>query len=115
MHQIALYIITQMVLQLGFGGLLTTKCVSLDNQSWRTRPTHTDVNPHELDYYPFLGSTGKFDGSCNNTEDPFCRISIPDKTENSNLKLFNMVKIINESKTFVDKPKIALIVSRHQC
>ena len=47
------------------------------------------MNPHELDYYPFLGSTGKFDGSCNNTEDPFCRISIPDKTENSNLKLFN--------------------------
>ena len=38
-------------------------------------------------------------GSCNSIEDPFGRICAPNKIEKVKLKLFNMIKGINESKT----------------
>ena len=38
-------------------------------------------------------------GSCNTMEDPFGRICIPNKIEDMNLKVFNIIKGINESKT----------------
>ena len=86
------------MLLLGFRGSLTTKFVSLDNQWWRTRPTLIDVNPHELYYYPFIVNIDRHDRSSNNNEDAFCRICVPSETENTNLKVFNMIKRINESK-----------------
>ena len=42
------------------------------------------------------------DGSCNTMEDPFDRICIPNKMKDVNLKVFNMIKGINESKTLIN-------------
>ena len=41
------------------------------------------------------------DGSCNFIEDPFGRICVPNKIEDGNLKVFNMIKRINKSKTLI--------------
>ena len=39
------------------------------------------------------------DGICNTIDDPFGRICFPNNSEDMNLKVFNMIKAINESKT----------------
>ena len=86
------------LLLLGFSGSLTTKCISLNKQSQRTRLTLTDVNPHELYYDPFIVILDRLDGSCNTAEDAFCRICLSNNTENTNLKVFSMIKGIKDSK-----------------
>ena len=71
------------------------------NQPCIIRPTLIDLNPDELYYYSFTNSMNRRDGSCNNIEDPFgskCGRSI---MEDLNLKVFNMIKGINESRTSV--------------
>lgn len=41
------------------------------------------------------------DGSCNIIEDLFGRICVPNEIEGLNLKVFNVIKRINESKALV--------------
>ena len=60
-----------------------------------------DLNPDELHYYPFVVSLDRSDGSCINVEDSFGRICIPNKMEGVNLKVFNIIIGINESKALV--------------
>ena len=44
---------------LSFSGSLTTKSVSLNNEPCMIRPTLIDLNPVELNYYPFMISLDK--------------------------------------------------------
>ena len=85
------------MLTLCFRGSLATKCVFMNNQQCSVRPTLIDLYLEELHYYPFILSMSRCDGSCNNIEDPFGRICV--KMEDMNLKVFDMIKWINESKT----------------
>ena len=68
-----------------------------------TRPTLIDLNPDECNqgwcYYPFLVNLDKCNASCNTLDDTSGRILVPNKTENVNLRVFNMITRINESKT----------------
>ena len=65
------------------------------------RPTLIDLNPDELRYYPFIIILESCDGSCNTVEDPF-RIYVPNKKKDVNLKVFNKIKGINDSKTLAN-------------
>ena len=57
------------------------------------------LNTDELHYYLLMVNLGRcFEKSSNTVNNPFGRISIPWKIENVNLKLFNIIKKINESK-----------------
>ena len=62
------------------------------------RPMLIDLNLDKL-LYPFIINMNRCDGSCSTVEDPFGRICVPNKMEDMNLKVFNMIKGINESKT----------------
>ena len=42
-----------------------------------------------------------FERSCNNVDNPFGKICVPWKIGNVNLKLFNIIKETNESKTLI--------------
>ena len=39
---------------LSFSGSFSTKFISLNNQLWLAIPTLFDLNPNELQYYPFM-------------------------------------------------------------
>ena len=56
---------------LGFRGLLTTKCISMNNQPCTVRMMLIDLNPNEIHYYPLMVSLGRCGGCCNTVEDPF--------------------------------------------
>ena len=80
-----------------------TTCITLNNQPYMTRPTLIDLNPDEynqaLRYYPFMVKLDRCNGSYNNLDEPSGRRCVANKTEDINLKVFNMITRINESKT----------------
>ena len=81
-----------------------TKCVSLSNQKCMTEPTLINLHPNEYSqefhYYPFAAKLDRCVGSCNSLIDLSNRVCIPNKTEDLNLSVFNMITFIKESKTF---------------
>ena len=93
--------IVLVLLLLDFCGTLVTKYISIHNQSCMIGPVLFDWNSDKLIYYLFIISLDRSDASCNTAEYPFGRICVPNKMKNVNLKLFNMIRAMNESKPFV--------------
>ena len=79
-----------------------TKCISLSNQKSMTQPTLIDLYPNEYSqefhYYPFSVKLDRCIGSCNTRYDLSDKVCIPNKAEDLNLTMFNMITRINESK-----------------
>ena len=63
------------------------KCVSLNNQPWKAKPTLVNINFNETILYPFTVSVAKFGGSHNTTDDPYARLCVPSKVKNMNVKI----------------------------
>ena len=77
---------------LSFKGSLAAKCISMNNQSHMMRPMLSDLNPDDLHYYPFNGSS-------NIVEDQFGRIRVTKKIQDVNFKVFNMIKGLKNQKS----------------
>ena len=79
-----------------------TKCVSLSNQKCMTQPTlinlHTDEYSQELHYYPFAVKVDRCAGSYKTLDDLPNKVCAPNKMEDLNLSVFNMITGTNESK-----------------
>ena len=86
---------------MSFNGSLETKCMSLNTKSCIARPIFIDLNAIELNYYPFMVSLCRCNGSCNAFYDLSGKICVPNKTKDVNVKVLNMIARINESKTLV--------------
>ena len=79
--------IVMVVVLLGFGGSLATKCTSMNNQSCMVRITLTDLNPDEFEsLLSMFVSLDRCDKSCNTIDKPFGRICLPNKMENDKSK-----------------------------
>ena len=80
-----------------------TKCVSLSNQKCMTHPTLINLHPNEesqeFRYYPSVVKLDRCVGSCNTLNDLSNKVCVPNKTEDLNLSVFNMITGINEPKT----------------
>ena len=79
-----------------------TKCVLLSNQKCMTQPTLINLHPNEytqeLHYYPFSVKLDRCVGSFNTLNDLSNKVYVPNKSEDLNLNVFNMITGINESK-----------------
>ena len=53
------------IVLLSFCGSLAAKCDSLSDEPYMAESTFIDLNPIELNYYPFMISLDKCNGSCN--------------------------------------------------
>ena len=95
-----------------FIGLLTglvngsnhRKFVSLSNQKYMIQhATLLNLHPNKYSqhfhYYAFAVKLDKCIGSCNTLDDLSNKVCIPNKIEDLNLSVFNMITGINESKT----------------
>ena len=76
-----------------------TKCVLLSSQKCMTQPTLINLHPNEYSqefhYYPFAVKLDRCVGSCN-TLNGFCKnVGVPNKTEDVNLSMFNMITGVN--------------------
>ena len=74
------------------------KCVSTNNQKCKVRPEIANVNSDEPIFYPFRIKTSKCSGSCNNINDPYAKMCVPDVVKNLNVKVFNLMSRTNETR-----------------
>ena len=79
-----------------------TKCVSISNQKCKIQPTLINLHPNEYSqefhYYPFVVKVDRCAGSYNNINDLSNKVCVPNKSDDLNLSIFNMVTGINEPK-----------------
>ena len=64
------------------------KCVSMNNQECKMRPKIKNVNSNESSFYPYSILLNKCSGSCNNINDPYAKLCVPDVVKNVNVKVF---------------------------
>ena len=50
----------------------------MNNQQFKVRPEIINLNSDELVFYPFSIKTSKCNGSCNNINNPYAKICVPD-------------------------------------
>ena len=79
------------------------KCVSLSNQKCQIQPTLINLHPNEyshlhpneysqeLHYYPFAVEIDRCIESCNTPNNLSNKVCVPNKTENLNIYVFNMI------------------------
>ena len=91
-----------------FIGLLTglvngsnhTKCISLSNKKCMIQPTlinlHSNQYSQEFHYYPFAVKLDRCVGRCNTLNNLSNKVCVPNKKEDLNTSVFNMITGINK-------------------
>ena len=81
------------------------ECISMKNQECRVRPKIVDINNNNNNnsnnnniFYPFIIKINKSSGNCNNINDPYARICVPDIVKNLIVKVFNLMSRTNETR-----------------
>ena len=69
-------------------------CISMNNQGCKAR--RKVVNSNNPIFYSFSIKTSKCRGNCNNINDPYARICVPDIIKNLNVKVFNLMSRTND-------------------
>ena len=73
-------------------------CILMNNQKCKTRPQIVNVNSGEPVFFLFNIKTSKCSGSCNNINDPYANICVPDVIRKLNVKVFNLMSRTNETR-----------------
>ena len=72
------------------------ECVSMNNQECKVRHEIVNVNSSEPLFYPFSIKISKCRGSCNNINDHYAKLCVPDVAKNLNVKVFNLMSKTNK-------------------
>ena len=54
------------------------ECISMKNQECKVRPEIINVNSNSPIFYPFSIKKNKCSGNCNNLNNPYAKICVPD-------------------------------------
>ena len=74
------------------------ECVSMKNQECKARPKIVDINSNNPIFYTFSIKINKCSGNCNNINDPYAKICVPDTVKDLNVKVFNLMTLTNETR-----------------
>ena len=75
--------------------------VSVINQKCISRPKFINLNANEPVFYPLSIKINKCEGDCSNINDPMAKLCVPDVVKNINIKVFNLLARINETRKIV--------------
>ena len=81
-----------------FTNAIPLSCISMSNQECKARPEIVNVTSNNPTFYPFSIKTSKCSGNCNNVNDPYAKICVPDVAKSLNVKVFNLMSRANESR-----------------
>ena len=73
-------------------------CVSMNNQECKVRPKIADINSNNPMFYPFSIKVNYCSGNCNNINDPYAKICVPDTVKDLNVRVFNLMSRTNETR-----------------
>ena len=66
----------------------------MSNQECRARPEIININSNKPLFYPYNILVNKCSGSCNNINDPYAKLCVPDAIKNLNVKAFKTHRMI---------------------
>ena len=72
-------------------------CISMKNQECKVRPQIISINSNNPMFYPFNIKVNNCNGNCNNINDPYAEICVPDVVKNLNIKVFKLMSRTNET------------------
>ena len=70
----------------------------MNNQPYKARPQIINVISNNPVFYPLSIETSKCSGNCNNINDPYAKICVPDVVKDLIVKVFNLMSRTNETK-----------------
>ena len=70
----------------------------MNNQAFKVRPEIINVNSNNPVFYTFSIKTNKCSGNCNNINNPYAKICVPDVIKDLNVKVFNLMSRTNETR-----------------
>ena len=73
-------------------------CISMKNQEYKIRPQVININSNNPIFYPFSIKINKCSGNCNNINNPYAKICVPDAIKDLNVKEFNFMSRTNETR-----------------
>ena len=71
---------------------------SMNNQECKVRTEIAIINSDEPLFFPFSIKTSKFSSSCNNMNDPYAKLCVPDVVQNINQKVLNLMSRTNKTR-----------------
>ena len=80
-----------------FANAGSLSCILMSNQPCKARPEIINFNSNNPIFYPFSIETSKCSGSCNNINDLYAKICVPDIVKKLNVKVFNLMSRTNEA------------------
>ena len=72
--------------------------VSMNNQECKIRPQIVNINSDNPLFYSYSVEVSKCSGSCNNINDPYAKLCVPDVVKNIDVKVFNLMSRIKETR-----------------
>ena len=79
-----------------FTKVTSLNCISMKNQECKTRPQVIDINSNNPIFYPFNIKASKCSGNCNNVNNPYVKICVPDIIKNLSVKVFDLMSRTND-------------------
>ena len=70
----------------------------MSNQPCKARLEIVNVNSNSPTFYPFSIKINKCSGNCNNINDSYTKICVPDIVKNLNVKVLNLMSKTNETR-----------------
>ena len=70
----------------------------MNNQKCKIRSEIINVNTNEPVFYPFSIKVNKCSGSCNNINNPYAKLCVPDVVKNINVKVSIMMLFTNQAR-----------------
>ena len=80
-----------------FTNVSSLSCIQMNNQPCKARP-EINFNSNNPVFYPFSSKTSTYSGNCNNINDPYAKVCVPDVVKDLNIKVFNLMSRTNETK-----------------
>ena len=79
-------------------GATSLDCISIKNQECKVRPEIININSNNPIFYPFSIKINKCSGNCNNINNPYAKICVPDVIKDLNVKVINLMSRTNETR-----------------
>ena len=74
------------------------KCVSMSDQAGKIIPAMININSNVPSFYLDNILINKCSGSCNNINDPYAKLCVPDVVKNMKTEVFNLMSRIYETR-----------------
>ena len=77
-------------------GVNSSSCISINNQEYKVRPQIANVNSKEPVFFHFSTKISKCSSSCNNINDPYAKLCVPDIVKTLSISVINLTSRTNE-------------------